>query len=417
MIEKTGSTTALRKTFSSKIEGDALDTLRLMGTRRSYPANTILCQQGQVEHTFYVIIQGRVAAKQQLEDGEERLLSLLGPNEYFGEMGLLDNTPRMATCVTLVPTTVLEINEDVFDKVVEESPAVAYAITRHILATMRNLDRLAIRDLTKKNEALQAAYSELQAAQLKLVEKERLERELELAATVQRSLLPNKLPQFPDYHFAAYLRPARIVGGDFYDVIELDDEHVGLLLADVADKGFHAAMFMAVTRTLFRQEGRHTLSPAQVTLAVHRGMLDIAPTHDVFVTAFYAVLHRPSGRLTYVRAAQERPLLMRADGSIEELPGNGRFLGMLPDLSLEEHTIQLQPGDRLVLFSDGVTDATNWQDEQYDHPRFMAALQAGARLSADALVQHLVTDVVNWCQESPAFDDLTLLVTEVRETE
>src|SRR5690606_2643197 len=110
---------------------------------------------------------------------------------------------------------------------------------------------------------------ELQAAQLELVEKERLEREMELAAEMQRNLLPAVLPQYPDFVFHAYLAPARHVGGDLFDVRPIDDEHVGLLLADVADKGVQAALLMAVTRTLFFQEASRSYSPREVAYAVH----------------------------------------------------------------------------------------------------------------------------------------------------
>lgn len=403
-------TTLILQTVFDKLEKETLEQLRAVAERRHYPAGAVLCHQGEIEHTFYIIVEGRVMATQRLEDGEERVLNTLGPRQYFGEMGLLDDTPRMATCTTLGPTTVLEVTEKVFDKLVEESPALAYTITRHLLSTLRNIDELAIQDLTAKNEALQKAYAELKAAQAKLVEKERLERELELAADVQRSLLPGELPPYPDYEFADYLRPARQVGGDFYDVIHLDEEHVGLLMADVADKGFHAALFMAVTHTLFRGECRDSLSPAEVTLAVHRGMLDVASTNDVFVTAFYGVLHRPSGRLTYVRAGHDRPLWFRPGQPVEKVEGEGRFLGMLQELHLQEYTMQLQPGDRLVLFSDGVPDATNKEGEQYGNGRLAATVAANGPLSAAGLVENIAEDVTRWCRGAPPFDDLTLLV-------
>jgi sigma-B regulation protein RsbU (phosphoserine phosphatase) len=329
-------------------------------------------------------------------------------------MGLIDDSPRMANCITVAPTTVLEVTEEMFDTFLEQSPSLAYAVLQRILTTARKLDQLALRDLQQKNEELARAYADLQAAQARIVEQERLEHEMELAATVQRSLLPARLPQYSDYGFAAYLQPARQVGGDFYDVIELDGEHVGLLMADVADKGVHASLFMAVTRTLFLQEGKRSLSPAQVALAVHQGILDVASSADVFVTAFYGVLHRPSGRLTYVRAAQERPLLFRPGRPVEILKGDGRFLGMLPQLELEEFTIYLQPDDRLVLFSDGVTDAVNLNDERYGHERLAAVLVEGGRLEAAALVRHIAGDVAQWSQAAPAFDDLTLVVVEAK---
>lgn len=411
-MEKPDSTHILQHTFNNRLDETTVAGLQSVVEWHTYPAETILCRQGERGHTFYVIVSGRVAAVQTLDDGEERVLGMLGPGEYFGEMGLIDDTPRMATCVALAETAVLEITEDVFDRLVAENPIVAYSITRQIVKHARTLDRLAIRDLQKKNIALERAYADLQAAQAEIVEKERLERELELAAAVQRNLLPGDLPQFPDYHFAAYLHPARQVGGDFYDVVALDDEHVGLLIADVADKGFHAALFMAVTRTLFLQEGKHSLSPHQVAAAVHQGMLDVARTDDSFVTAFYGVLHRPSGVLQYVRAGQERPLLIRPGEFVMPLPGKGRFLGMIPNLHLEEYTVQLQPGDRLVLFSDGVPDAINADAEHYGGQRLIALLGYHQQDAAADLIAYILNDVTEWSKETAAFDDLTLVVVE-----
>lgn len=240
--------TMVLKSVFGGIDEDSLDALRAVARRVTYPPQTILTNQGQIEHTLYLVIEGSVAVTQILESGEERLLGFLGPNKSFGEMSLIDDTPRMATCKTVVETTVLEVDEAVFDQVVMNSPAVAYAMLRKILESSRTIDKAAIEELNEKNISLQQAYNDLQAAQVKLVENERLRREMELAAQVQRSLLPDSLPDFPDYHFAAYIEPARQVGGDFYDVVALDDEHVGIVLADVADKGFHAALFMAVSR-------------------------------------------------------------------------------------------------------------------------------------------------------------------------
>jgi serine phosphatase RsbU (regulator of sigma subunit) len=408
-----GTTTAFESAFGA-LSGDALDMLRSVARRCSYPPQTVLCRQGELEHTLYIIVEGHVLVTQQFDRGEERLLGVIGPGGSFGEMALIDNSPRMATCTTMTQATVLEVTEEVFDKLVEENPAVAFTITRRILATARKNDHLAITDLIAKNEALQQAYAELQTAQAQLVQKERLEHELELAAEVQRHLLPGDLPQTPNYAFAAYLQPARWVGGDFYDVVELDEEHVGLLMADVADKGFHAALFMAVTRTLFLQEGKRSLSPAAVAQAVHQGMLTVSSTNDIFVTAFYGVLHCPSGRLTYIRAAQERPLLYRPGQPVLPLAGGGRFLGMLEELLLEEYTIHLCPGDRLVLFSDGVPDACNLHDVQYGNQQLTMAVAESGHLSAQELVRYLATDVSSWCQSAPLFDDLTLLVVEVK---
>ena len=408
---KTG-TTSIFKSIFRELDGNALDTLRQVAEMKAYPAQHFLCHQGAVEHTFYIIVEGRVAITQDLEDGQERLLGVLGPREYFGELGLMDDTPRMANCVAITPIQVLEITEEVFDKVLQTSPPVAYTLMRHVLDMLRSNDRLAIADLTTKNEELGDAYRELQAAQEEIVEKERLEHELEIAAEVQTTLMPDDLPDFADYRFAAMIQPARQVGGDFYDAIALDENHVAFLLADVADKSVQAALFMAVARTLFMVESRRSLKPSEVALAVHRGVIDIAPSADIFVTAFYGVLDRSTGTLTYVVAGHERPLLVRPGGGVIRLEGNGRFLGMIQELDLDEFTFVLQPGDRLVLFSDGVPDATDDSGAQYGYDRLIKILETNQYLPAQGLVDTITSDVDKWRGTSQAFDDLTLLILE-----
>ena len=411
---KTG-TTSIFKSIFRELDGAALDTLRQVAEMKEYPPQTVLCKQGEIEHTFYIIVEGRVAITQELEDGQERLLGVLGPREYFGELGLMDDTPRMANCVSITNVRVLEITEEVFDSVLQSSPPVAYTLMRHVLDMLRSNDRLAIADLTTKNQELSEAYKELQAAQEEIVEKERIEHELEIAADVQSRLMPEDLPDYPDYHFAAMIKPARQVGGDFYDAFILDKDHVAFLLADVADKSVQAALFMAVARTLFMVESRRSLNPADVTLAVHRGVIDIAPSADIFVTAFYGVLERPTGILRYVVAGHERPLLLRPGERVHRLEGLGRFLGMIPTLTLEEFSLTLQPGDRLILFSDGVPDATNEVGVQYGYERIKAILERNPRSSAQELVDELTADVERWRGTSPAVDDLTLLILESTE--
>ena len=197
-------------------------------------------------------------------------------------------------------------------------------------------------------------------------------------------------------------------------MIHLDEEHVGLLLADVADKSIQAALFMAVSRTLFLVESKHSLSPVAVALAVHQGMLDVAVEDDVFVTAFYGVLHRPSGRLTYVIAGHERPLLARPGLPVQTIPGRGRFLGMLEELELQENTIQLATGDRLLIFSDGVPDAVDRHNRNYGLQRLSDFLLSQVEASAPQIVARIPEHVASWCRGAPPFDDLTLLCVEAR---
>ncbi len=257
-------------------------------------------------------------------------------------------------------------------------------------------------------------YDALQAAQKELVAKKIIDYEIKLAAEVQRSLLPKTIPHTPSFNIDAYLKPARQVGGDFYDVIEIDDENYGILIGDVADKGIHAAMFMAVTRTLFHCEIYNSLSPAEVTKAVHRHIMESVSSRDVFVTAFYGVLHCPTNRLTYVRAGHELPLLFRPGQAVKKIESVGRFLGMIDEFELEEYSFTLQSGDKLVLYSDGVPEATNKNGDQFGNARFMDCLNEFGTLPAPQLVSQIVETTNSWVQDKAPFDDLTLLVVEAK---
>ena len=406
------------ETSDSALDAHTLSVIRGIGTSNTYPAGILLTRQGETENTFYVLESGCAVVVRRMEDGEEQVLATLGPRQSFGEMALIDSNPRLATVKTLTESTVLEITAEQFRDLLGNDPDLALHITRRVLANLRRLDQLAIQDLREKNELLQQAYQELQAAQLVLVEKKRLEREMELAAEMQRNLLPAVLPSFVDYRFYSYLAPARHVGGDLFDVRPIDNDNVALLIADVADKGVHAALMMAVTRTLFFQEAMRSPSPRDVVYAVHNALLSIGRENaegygmDAFVTAFYAVLNRPSGMLTYVRAAQDRPLWLRAGEKPVALAGDGRFLGMIDGLELHEHQIIIKPGDYLLLYSDGVTDQRNESDEAYGVERLKEAFHKAASRTEGDVLPAVVRDLDDWRGRASAFDDLTMLLVQ-----
>ena len=225
--------TQLVKRIFHGLDPEAIDELKLVGQIRGYDAGNILAKQGEMGQKFYVIMDGKVAITQVLEDGTELMIGTLGKGKYFGEMSLLDDTPRVATCTTLTKTSMLELTKDEFNRLVKNSPTIAYTIMTRVLGNLRDNDVRALDALLSKKNELEKAYAELQKAQDALLEHERYKREFELAGQVQRDLLPQKLPDFKDYSFAAYLG-SKEASGDFYDVIELDDEHVGILLGDAA---------------------------------------------------------------------------------------------------------------------------------------------------------------------------------------
>lgn len=262
-------------------------------------------------------------------------------------------------------------------------------------------------------DSLRDKIEQLETAQKQIAQKERLERELELARTVQQNMLPHQFPLVAGIRFYARNEPARQVGGDFYDVFMLEGDRVGLVIADVSDKGMPAALFMALTRSLVRAEARNEPSPEQVLQRVHQLLLEVAePTQ--FVTLFYGVLDTGSRVMTFVRAGHDYPLVLRQKEVIT-LRGVGTMLGLLSrdEIILNEQMLQLERGDRLVLYTDGITDAMNEDEEQFGRAR----LQEVASAYLDAPLEHMgdaILDAVAAHQGQAApFDDVTLLVVEI----
>jgi sigma-B regulation protein RsbU (phosphoserine phosphatase) len=263
-------------------------------------------------------------------------------------------------------------------------------------------------------EALQDKIVQLEAAQVELVQKERMERELELARQVQQSVLPRIFPLMPGYTFAARNRPARQVGGDFYDVVLLDAERFGVVVGDVSDKGMPAALYMALTRSLLLAEAQRNPSPRTVLRSVHRLLRELGQP-GLFVTVFYGVVDAPARQLTYARAGHDRPLLLRS-GEVRPLGGEGTFLGF-PDLDalhLSEEREELFPGDRLVLYTDGLTDVMAPSGRAFGPGRLAKLLQANAHLPPDELCKATFASLVAYQGGADQYDDMTMLVVGVQ---
>jgi sigma-B regulation protein RsbU (phosphoserine phosphatase) len=246
-----------------------------------------------------------------------------------------------------------------------------------------------------------------------LVQKERMERELELARQVQQSVLPRTFPQVSGYTFAARNEPARQVGGDFYDVILLAPDRFGVVIADVSDKGMPAALYMALTRSLLLAEARRERSPRAVLSNVNRLLLELGEP-NMFVSVFYGVVEAATRRLTYTRAGHDRPLLLRA-GAVQPLTGQGAVLGFLDqdELHLSEEQVVLAPGDRLVLYTDGLTDVQAPDERLFDLGRLESVLRSHAELSPSEMCAATFADLAVYQGSAEQFDDMTMLVVGV----
>ena len=240
---------------------------------------------------------------------------------------------------------------------------------------------------------------------------QKVEQELALAWQMQSSFLPDTLPDIPGWQLAATLEPARRTSGDFYDLIPLPNGRFGLLIADVADKGMGAALYMAVSRTLIRTYAvEYHTQPRFVFNAANRRMM--SDTHgDLFVTAFYGVLDPASGTLTYCNAGHNPPfLLRRGDATVQALSRTGMPLGAFKGMTWEQQTLQLAPGDVLLLYTDGVTDAEDEGEAFFGQERLIEVARANLGRSAQDMQDATMAAIHEFMGGAPQFDDITLML-------
>jgi steroid delta-isomerase-like uncharacterized protein len=239
-------------------------------------------------------------------------------------------------------------------------------------------------------------------------ERERIEQELKVARRTQEELLPKALPELNGWEFSQYYQPAREVGGDFYDFLDLEDGRLGLVVGDATSKGMPAALVMAAARSMIRALAQSLGSPGETLKRVNAALYPDTPS-DMFVTCFYAILHPDSGRLLYANAGHDLPYIRRRNGEdTQELRARGMPLGMMPEMSYEEKEASLREGDSVLFYSDGLVEAHDPHYEMFGFPRLrrLVAEHDEERLLVEFLIDELSSFVgEDWEQE----DDITLV--------
>ena len=257
-----------------------------------------------------------------------------------------------------------------------------------------------------------AAEKERQAGEV-ILQLHRKEQEMEEARGIQQGFLPKEIPQVPGYELAGAWQPARVVGGDYFDVLKLSETILALCVADVAGKGVPAALLMSNLQAIVRGTATAAMLPGalcrRVNESIHR---NIAP--DRFVTFFYGLLDSQNNRLSYTNAGHNAPILLRRDGSHERLREGGDVLGIFPDRSYECGEVALAPGDRILLFTDGVTEARNKTGEEFGEARLLELLAENHALGAADLQKRILEAVTEFSGAEFA-DDVTLIVVTVGE--
>jgi sigma-B regulation protein RsbU (phosphoserine phosphatase) len=288
--------------------------------------------------------------------------------------------------------------------------------TRGLLAIGERITKVEFQDYdieflsTLGNEAMIC----LENARLfkETLEKQRMEEELAIAREIQQKLLPHECPALAHFDISAVNVPSRQVSGDYYDCIKLNSNKLCLVIADVSGKGTGASLLMANLQATL-----HALIEADSSL------VDIATkinnityrntSYDKFITFFFGILDINEQRFTFVNAGHNPPILMHHDGSVKLLETGGLILGMMPNMPYQQETVSLTAGDCIVMFTDGVTEAMNDADEEFEERRLIGIIQSNTNETTEVMKDKILTAVREFSGDLPQSDDITLLILKV----
>jgi serine phosphatase RsbU (regulator of sigma subunit) len=399
-----------------------LERLASRVSERPLAAGEVLFLQNEDAHESFLILSGELEVITYI-NGVELRLEVRQAGELIGEMALIDNSPRSATVRAVSESRVAVLDEDAFYTLLLSHSTLAVEMLRRGTSSLRNTSQRMISGLEAKNTELVKAYEDLKAAQDELIFLNRIQEEMTVARRIQRQFLPGTLPQIDGWQLAALNRGAQAVGGDFFDCVELPDNRLGLIVADVCGKGVPAALFVALTRSLLRAASQTPWEFKERPTAQHRDVLTralwftndyIAREHgesNMFITVFYAVLEPETGRISYVNAGHNPPLVISGDGKhIRELESYNLPVGIIETESYSAAEFVMEAGELLVAFSDGITEAMNPAGEPYGDERFIDELRTNCSLSAQELTTTIEQRVDEYAAGAPQADDMTLLI-------
>ncbi len=346
----------------------------------AFAADEKIFEAGDLGAEMYFVLSGEVRIT--IDESE---LDFLLPGQVFGEMALADNRVRSATATAVSASKLIAINKVQFADLTRQIPTFATDIMSIMSARLRR-------------------YMDDEVQRL------RLQEELAISRQIQLSLLPDTCPIIPGWSLVASYQAAQQVGGDLYDFIY--DPHdrtlLHLVIADVTGKGVPAAMFMAVCRTIIRTEAQNGRSPAELLRRTNQQLMNEKRSLP-FLTAFFGTLNLQTGRLVYALGGHDQPYWLQANGQLSQLAAKGMLLGAFPLIRLDEDEVILAPGDSLVLYTDGITEAQNGEDF-FDESRLEAVISGGNGSSASQIMQNILAAVHQFTDSHPQSDDMTLVV-------
>lgn len=354
-----------------------------------FSENHTIFEEGAKGDSLYLLVEGEIS----IIKAETEVLSFKEKGYCFGEVALIDDKPRSATIKTSALTRLLRIDRDDFFQALSRIPLIGRGMFRVLNNKIRN-------DLEVQMSAIRKEIAQ--------------EESMRLAAQVQQSILPNEEIKHPCITSAGYCQPTNNVGGDYYDYLYLPNKQVGIFIGDVMGHGFHSAMVAAMTKSCIQTQIRFDASVPEVMKAVKRVTEEDAQTF-IYMTCCYVIIHQDN-RLEFANAGHPSMLLYRtnSDEFIELEPQFTPVGIALPDQNMVTHyhstETRWEPGDLLVLYSDGITEAFNADAEMYGIERFKNLLVENLALSPSEIRTEILSDLEAYQQDESLHDDITLVV-------
>jgi len=420
--------------FIDALPEASIDRLLSEGKRRKVEPGALILKQGEASDSAMLLMEGTVEVVAETVSGEIRLASIGAP-ALLGEIGVIAGLPRTATIRALENVGFLDIGKDVFNSLADENPQILRHVVGQLGTRLKSLnsaigvytDALAAleKDVFDRSilDSLNNPSAELvnfaetfrrMAEQIALRQRQR--EELASAAAIQQAMLPDPLPRDRQGRFDLFaaMLPAREVGGDFYDAFFIDGDRLVVTIGDVSGKGVPASLFMAVCQTTLRMTLRGPASGIAEAVERANELLEMENSASMFATFFGAILDLRDGTLSYCNCGHNPPLVQRRDGAVEAMQPDGIALGVVSPADCRTQTLRLDPGDRLLLFTDGITEAHDPLGDLFEDERLRATVAGRGHLDVRQLVEGVFEDVHAFAADAPQHDDLTCLALAYR---
>ncbi|MBN2353140.1 MAG: serine/threonine-protein phosphatase [Spirochaetales bacterium] len=268
-------------------------------------------------------------------------------------------------------------------------------------------------ELTQVNQSLVEETKRLKATRDELdLKNKKMTEELALANIIQNSLLPKEFPRDVPLNFSHKYIPHEYIGGDFFEILQVDERHLGILIADVSGHGVSSALITAMLKSTFIHAARDCLSPGRVLRKVNVDFTRVMRTEH-YITAFYTVIDTESYKLTYAAAGHPRQLILRKGAPAEPIGANGFFLGMFESTVYDEKSITLDPGDRLIFFTDGLIECPNSEGRHFGAENLKRVIETHRDEDIESLSKNLIVELIAYMADARFPDDVTLLIGEI----